>query len=212
MKVVLTESQYKKLLLENYKNIVGEKLMSLHNFSSQVVRDASKQLGFDFTFLLSYGAGIGALLKAVNEYLKGNFSGLDENQIAGLTIMAISVVFLETKNYRKSLDKIDDDGLNKELISAVGYTEKLKDKFAHLLKVLGLSIHRTSNIISYSFLIPLLNTLIGVVTKYGLDSEQFAMFIESFLISGIIAVEGVAIRNILLKAGEIIQNRNIKQS
>lgn len=212
MKVILTESQYKKILLENYKNKVGGTLTKLHNFSTKVVGDASRQLGFDFRFLLSYGAGIGAILDSVYEFLEGNFDGLSPTEIAGIAVMAVGVVFFEGKDYRKQLNKVDDLDLTNELNIAVKYTEKLKSKFSHLLKVLGMSIHRTSNIISYAFLIPLLSILIQVITEYGLNSEQFEMFVESFLISGVIAVEGVTIRDILFKAAEIIENRNIKRS
>ena len=212
MKVILTESQYKKILLENYKTKVGGTLTKLHNFSTKVVGDASRQLGFDFRFLLSYGAGIGAILDSVYEFLEGNFDGLSPTEIAGLTVMAVGVVFFEGKDYRRQLNKVDELDLTNELSVAVNYTEKLKGKFSHLLKVLGMSIHRTSNIISYAFLIPLLSILIQVVTEYGVNSEQFEMFVESFLISGVIAVEGVTIRDILFKAAEIIDNRNIKRS
>ena len=212
MKVILTESQYKKILLENYKNKVGGTLTKLHNFSTKVVGDASRQLGFDFRFLLSYGAGIGAILDSVYEFLEGKFDGLNPTEIAGLTVMAVGVVFFEGKDYRRQLNKVDASDLTNELNVAVNYTEKLKGKFSHLLKVLGMSIHRTSNIISYAFLIPLLSILIQVITEYGLNSEQFEMFVESFLISGVIAVEGVTIRDILFKAAEIIENRNIKRS
>lgn len=212
MKVILTESQYKKILLENYKNKVGGTLTKLHQFSTKVVGDASRQLGFDFRFLLSYGAGIGAILDSVYEFLEGNLDGLNPTEIAGLAVMAVGVVFFESKDYRRQLNKIDESDLTDELNVAINYTEKLRDKFSHLLKILGMSIHRTSNIISYAFLIPLLSILIQVITEYGINSEQFEMFVESFLISGVIAVEGVTIRDILFKAAEIIENRDIKRS
>jgi len=211
MKVVLTESQFKKILLEGYKEQINNKLMSMHDFSRKVVNDAMTQLKFDFRFLVSYGAGIGAILQSVFEYLDGNFNGLDDAQIAGLTVMAVGVVFFENKDLRTLLNKFKDEGLSSELDNAVSFTEKLKDKFAYLLKLLGMSIHRTSNIISYSFLIPILSIVIDLVTKHGVDSSQFSMFIEALLTSGLIAVEGVALRDVLLKAGEIIEKRNLTQ-
>ena len=58
---------------------------------------SARQLKFDFRFLLTYGAGIGAILQSVFDYLEGNFQGLDQNQIAGLAIMSIAVVFMKTK-------------------------------------------------------------------------------------------------------------------
>ena len=129
----------------------------MHEFSAKVVRDASTQLKFDFRFLVTYGAGIGAILQSVFEYLDGNFNGLTDTQIAGLAVMAVGIVFFEDKDLKKQISKLSEMGLDSELTQAVSFTDKLKSKFTHLLKLLGMSIHRLSNIVSYSFLIPILS-------------------------------------------------------
>jgi len=77
------------------------------------------------------------------------------------------------------------------------------------LKLLGMSIHRTSNIVSYSFLIPILSIVVDLVTKHGVDSSQYDMFIEALLTSGLIAVEGVALRDMLVRAGEMIERKGV---
>jgi len=100
-------------------------------------------------------------------------------------------------------------GLSSELNQAISYTEKLKNKFSYLLKLLGMSIHRTSNIVSYSFLIPILSIVIDLVTKHGVDSTQFSTFVEALLTSGLIAVEGVALRDMLVRAGEMIERKGV---
>ena len=203
MKVILTENQYKKILMESFKSTVSNVLSSVSEFTLRVIKDATQQLKFDFRFLLTYGAGIGAILKSVYEYLEGNFIGLSTNEIAGLTVMAVAVVFYENKDLKKLINKVDSSKLS----NAISYTDNLKNKFTHLLKVLGLSIHRTSNIISYSFLVPVLSILIEVVTKHGINSTQFDMLVEALSTSVAVAIPGVAIRDILFKAGEIIQNK-----
>jgi hypothetical protein len=212
MKVILTESQYRKLLKENFDQKVSGSLSKMHEFSKKVVSDASMQLRFDFRFLVTYGAGIGAILQSVFEYLEGNFNGLDDTQIAGLAVMAVGVVFYENKDLRKPESIINSLGLDKELETAVSFTNKLKLKFAHLLKLLGMSIHRVSNIISYSFLIPILSIVIEVVTTHGINSTQFQTLLESLITSGLIAVEGVALRDILIKAAEMIEKKGINQN
>lgn len=212
MKVVLTEEQYRRILKEGYNEKIGSRLMKLHDFSKKVVSDAAHQLKFDFRFLISYGAGIGAILQSVFEYLDGNFNGLDDTQIAGLAVMAVGVIFFENKDLKSALSKVNDMGLTDELDQAVAYTDKLKSKFSYLLKLLGMSIHRVSNIVSYSFLIPILSIVIEIVTKHGVDSTQFQMLIESLLTSGLIAVEGVALRDVLIKAGEMIEEKQLNQN
>jgi hypothetical protein len=203
MKVILTENQYKKLLRESFKSTVSNVLSNVSEFTLKVIKDATQQLKFDFRFLLTYGSGIGAILKSVYEYLEGNFVGLSTNEIAGLTVMAVAVVFYENKDLKELLNKVDSSKLS----NAVSYTDNLKNRFTHLLKVLGLSIHRTSNIISYSFLVPVLSILIEVVTKHGIESTQFDMLVEALSISVAVAIPGVAIRDILFKAGEMIENK-----
>jgi hypothetical protein len=203
MKVILTENQYKKLLRESFKSTVSNVLSNVSEFTLKVIKDATQQLKFDFRFLLTYGSGIGAILKSVYEYLEGNFVGLSTNEIAGLTVMAVAVVFYENKDLKELLNKVDSSKLS----NAVSYTDNLKNRFTHLLKVLGLSIHRTSNIISYSFLVPVLSILIEVVTKHGIESTQFDMLVDALSISVSVAIPGVAIRDILFKAGEMIENK-----
>lgn len=205
MKVVLTETQYRKLLEEHYKDNVTNTSSKIGAFTLKVIKDASTQLKFDFRFLLTYGAGIGAILQSVFDYLQGTFTNLDSNQIAGLTVMAIAVVFYENKDLKNIIDEMKGS----ELSTAISYTEKIKNKFSQLLKVLGLSIHRTSNIVSYSFLVPVLSILIDVVTKHGIESSQFEMLLEALSTSSLIAIPGVAIRDVLLKAANMIENKKI---
>lgn len=212
MKVILTESQYRKVLKENFDQRIGNSLSKMHAFSEKVVKDASTQLKFDFRFLVTYGAGIGAILQSVFDYLEGNFSGLDDTQIAGLAVMAVGVVFYENKDLRDPNNIINSLGLADQLNKAISFTDKLKLKFSHLLKLLGMSIHRVSNIVSYSFLIPILSIVIEIVTKHGVESTQFQTLLESLLTSGLIAVEGVALRDILIKAAEMVEKKNTSQS
>jgi len=211
MKVILTESQYRKVLKENFDQRIGNSLSKMHAFSERVVKDASTQLKFDFRFLVTYGAGIGAILQSVFDYLQGNFNGLDDTQIAGLTVMAVGVVFYENKDLRDPNNIINSLGLADQLNKAISFTDKLKLKFSHLLKLLGMSIHRVSNIVSYSFLIPILSIVIEIVTKHGVESAQFQTLLESLLTSGLIAVEGVALRDILIKAAEMVEKKNTSQ-
>lgn len=210
MKVVLTEEQYRMILKEGFGERISNTLTRSNEFLKKVISDVKKQLGFDFRFLLTYGAGIGAILQSVFDYLEGNFQGLDQNQIAGLAIMAVAVVFYENKDYSKQIDKLESENLGGEFKKTVRHTQRLKEKFVHLLNVLGLSVHRTSNILSYSFLVPLLSILISVVTDHGVNSDQFEMFVESLVTSAMIAIPGVAIRDVLSKAAEIIQRKGLK--
>jgi hypothetical protein len=50
--------------------------------------------------------------------------------------------------------------------------------------------------------------LIEVVTKHGINSQQFDMLVEALTTSVAVAIPGVAIRDILFKAAEIIEKKS----
>ena len=58
MKVVVSESQYKKLLVEEFKQDIDSALKSSYEFAKDIVKTAEQQLKTSFQFLLTYGAGI----------------------------------------------------------------------------------------------------------------------------------------------------------
>ena len=78
MKVVLTETQYTKNIKGDIiRDNVTNTLSKIGAFTLKVIKDASNQLKFDFRFLLTYGAGIGAILQSVFDYLQGTFTNLE---------------------------------------------------------------------------------------------------------------------------------------
>ena len=94
MKVILTEEQYRMVITEGVKEHIENKLKQSYEFAKDVINGAQEQLGLSFRFLLTYGAGIGSVMRPVTDYLKGNYSGLSDTEIQGLAIAAISLVSL----------------------------------------------------------------------------------------------------------------------
>ena len=102
MKIVITESQYKRLLVESVKDeILSTTEKNFQSFLS-ILKTASAQLRDSFKFLVTYGAGIGVLVGPVTQYLQQEYPTLNREQIAALFIMAVSVVFFETQNLKDS--------------------------------------------------------------------------------------------------------------
>jgi hypothetical protein len=197
MKILISESQYKRLILESSK----EKIVSTteDNFNSflQILKTASEQLKDSFKFLVTYGAGIGALVGPVTQYLQSEYPTLNDKQIAALFIMAISTVFFERQNLKNSEEWFEIRNLNDELSNTVSYVEKLKSRVGNILNVAGSTIYRGMDILGYTFLLPIFGTLLTLITDQGMNTEELSSIVEPLVTSGLITLSGVAIKQFI---------------
>jgi hypothetical protein len=197
MKVLISETQYKRLLVESTK----DKILSTteKNFQSflSILKTASAQLRDSFRFLVTYGAGIGALVGPVTQYLQQEYPTLNREQIAALFIMAISIVYFENQNLKKSKEWITIRNLDDELESAVEYIQKLKNKVKNILNVSGASIYRSMDILSYTFLLPIFSTLLNLMTNQEVSNDLMTDLFEPLVSSGLITLSGAAIKEFI---------------
>lgn len=197
MKIVITESQYKRILVESVK----DKILSTteKNFQSflSILKTASAQLRDSFKFLVTYGAGIGALVGPVTQYLQQEYPTLNREQIAALFIMAVSVVFFERQNLKDSEEWFKIRNLDDELESAKDYIQKMKDKVKNILKVTGSSIYRGMDILSYTFLLPIFGILLNFMTDQNLGDDILSDILEPLVSSGLITLSGAAIKEFI---------------
>ena len=76
MKIIITETQHKKILLENASENVINKLESLRNFFTDILKTVKKQFGIDLEFLLTWGTTISGFVKPVSDFIQGEFPEL----------------------------------------------------------------------------------------------------------------------------------------
>jgi hypothetical protein len=147
-------------------------------------------------------------MEPVQKYLESEYQGLEPWQVSSLVVAAMSIVYYTGKDYVKIKKELESQGLDDELESAVKKTESIKDKFADMLNVLGLSIYTAKDILAYTFLLPVLGMLINVVTTFGVDSVQFTTLIEAILTSGLITTSGVAVRDVIQSVAKRISKKS----
>lgn len=208
MDVIITESQYKAILTEKINLDLKSLSTRFSKLIEKIVSDVKNQFGISTRFALTYGAGIGALMEPVQKYLESEYPGLEPWQVSSLVVAAMSIVYYTGKDYVKIKKELESQGLDDELESAVKKTESIKDKFADMLNVLGLSIYTAKDILAYTFLLPVLGMLINVVTTFGVDSVQFTTLIEAILTSGLITTSGVAVRDVIQSVAKRISKKS----
>ncbi len=203
MQYILTEEQHQLILTEGFKDAVEDRLKRAYDFTKDTINRAGQQYGLSFKFLLTYGAGIGSIMPAIYDYLNGKYPTLSDSDIAGLALSAISLVFFNAKDYVKIYKKMKEEGQIEELGDAVSFTEKLKDRVARILDVLGMSLYQGLDIISYSFLLPILPAILKMLADADLDMVA----LKGLMNSSFITVSAVTLQKIIEKLTEKISSK-----
>ena len=70
MNIIITESQYKYILLEESSNGIIKTLNGLKSFTSKVLKTSKKQIGLDLEFLRTWGSTIGGFIGPISNFVK----------------------------------------------------------------------------------------------------------------------------------------------
>ena len=113
-----------------------------------------------------------------------------------ISIGVIATYFIDNKKIdTKIYNDIQENGLSKVFEVILKKSDLLRNTFVDFIDSLGLSFHRVTNMLSYTFIIPLINPLFELL-RYGtienVDPKDLALRIIGFTgatISGIIFKE-----------------------
>jgi len=107
MDLILTESQFIKLLKEQQEEEIAGIFEKSRDFTKKFLKDVKKQFGIDFTFLLTWGSVIGGFVGPISNYMEDRYSNLSESDIT-LICFGITLTFfssnkekLSVRNYKR---------------------------------------------------------------------------------------------------------------
>jgi len=81
MKIIVNESQYKKLLFEETSKNSIDKLKELKKFFGDLKNDVKTQIGLDLSFLSTWGVTIAGFVRPIAEFIEGNFPELTNKKL-----------------------------------------------------------------------------------------------------------------------------------
>lgn len=198
MKFIITEEQYKQILNEGITDTITKKIEKFKEFFQKIIDDLKTSYNFHIKFGLTYGAGIGAIIQPITDYLNSRYPNLETSQIEMLAVASIMIVFFEGKEIEKIEKKVTEENLENELADGVGYVEVLSVKFKKVMNVLGMSVYRLSDIVAYAFLLPLLSEIYKFMDK-GVEAMDFDLISKSIMISTGIMIGGNLIKRMVEK-------------
>ena len=160
MKIIISESQYKKILLEERQNSLLGKLKGLKSFFKKVSEETKNQVGLDLNFLTTWGVTIAGFVMPVSDFIGGKFPEMTSTDLSLIATGIILTYYHSNKEMLgKVLNKIKEKELVFEFDSALKAADKLKNVFLSFIESLAIPTSKISNMLAYTFLIPILPEL-----------------------------------------------------
>ena len=177
MDLILTESQFIKLLKEQQEKEITGIFEKSRNFTKKFLKDVKKQFGIDFTFLLTWGSVIGGFVGPISNYMEDRYSNLSESDIT-LICFGITLTFFSSN--KEKLHKVLEIIKEKKLITffdrAILKSYELRDAMFNFLESLNITFSKVSNMIAYTFLIPLV-PLLKDMSDLDLSEQQVNLIV-----------------------------------
>ena len=199
MKVVLTESQYRAILLNESRDEFTNYLSNLKEFAETVITKTEQDLKINLNMLLIWGAGVGGVMAPLNDFImSGNFN-LNEFQVASILCATSAILFNENKSVIKTLvDHIKKQGIFEVFSQVLKKGTKLRQTFFKFVESLNMTLYTISNIMSYSFIIPIL-PIIWEMSQSGIKGNEVKEIIVRLMSFGLVSVSGNALKELITK-------------
>ena len=200
MDFLISEQQLKLILEEQDKSKLSTYMKILYSFTSDIVQKAKKKFGLNLKLLLTWGASVGGLVLPLSHFIdSGNFE-LDDNQKILILIGVATIIFYDTKSSVAEIKKLlKENNIEKEFNSILKKGKELKEAFLNFLNSLNLSVRNTSELISYSFLIPIIQDLQDIATNSTDLNVATMRIVKRILASGVVTISAEALTTIVKK-------------
>jgi hypothetical protein len=201
--ILISESQKRRLIIESVGDNLGKDTKKLFDLTKSIINQSSEQLGMNLQFMLTWGASIGGLMGPLSDYIEGKSPSITDMDKSLILIGVISVLYYDNKeSIEKILKKIKDGGLSDEFLDTLRKGKEIKKTFLDFLSSLNISAHKMTNIMSYTFIIPLLPMLYSISQSGEISPKDIESIVKRIAGFGMITVSGIALKELI---GKIIK-------
>lgn len=189
MDIILTESQYIRILKEQNENKIADVFQNSKSFTKNLLSNVKKQFGIDFNFLGTWGSVIGGFVGPIDDYLHGRYTNLSESDITLISFGILLTFFSDNKEkLKKVLDLVKERGIITFFDRALMKSYDLKESFLSFLESLNVSFPKIGNMISYAFLVPLVPIIFNL-SNLDLGKDQIELIVKgiSIYVGGILS-------------------------
>ena len=197
--ILITEEQKRKLLSESSVGGLGDIIKQNYEFVKKIIKDSTQQVGINLEFLITWGATIGGFVGPLEDYLAGRHPELSDLEISLILMGVIASYYIDNKTFvTKIFDKIKEEGLIKPFKTVLTKSKELKEVFLDFIGSLGITLHKVTNIMSYTFIIPLIPMLYNL-GKGDSDSFELSHIAQRLAGFGLLTISGVILKELINK-------------
>lgn len=192
--ILITENQKRLLLKESLLKDVSEVIKNNYEVASEILKSSKEQMGVNLQFLVTWGASIGGFVGPLTQFVEGNNPELTSTQVTSIMIGVIATFYLDNREtILKIVNRLKEDGLFDVYINAVSKGKELKRSFVRFIESLNMTLHKVTNMMTYTFIIPLVEKILSMSQSGEItndDIKQLAMRIASF---GLLTVSSITV-------------------
>ena len=200
MNYIITEHQMEVIVEGLSGSKFSENMRRLYSFSSRLITKVEKKYGLNLKLLSTWGPAVGGFVLPLDNYIKSGSFNFTEQQSALVLIGVAATIFFDNKPLlRKVLDKIKEENIVDGFKQVLSQAKDLKKVFVKFISSLSTSISSVSEIISYSFLIPIVSDLQNMLSNNSDLFELSKLITERLLSSGVVIVSAVILNEVIEK-------------
>jgi uncharacterized membrane protein len=200
MKIAVTEHQKKFIITESISEEFNSIIERGYNFTKEILEKSAEQIGINIQFAITWGASIGGMVGPLNDFIKNTESEMSDIEISLLLTGIIASYYVDNKEYvKKILTKIKEKGLSEVFLRVFKKSQELKNAFFDFIESLNITLHKVTNIMSYTFIIPIIPMLYDMATGSNLDGEQISEIAKRLASFGVLTVSGILVRELINK-------------
>ena len=191
---LINETQKRQFLFESMSDEMKQQSKENKNLIERIYRDVSKQINFDLSIMLTFSASISGFIGPVEQFLNDNYQGLTSMETS---LILTGVIFQYIQDNKETLreiySKIREQGLISPFRNALDKSERLKESFMNLVLSLGVSFQKTSNILGYTFLIPIIPILYKAISDGLVSYDDVSDIVKRITIFGGLNYGGITL-------------------
>lgn len=198
--IFINENQKRLILNESFSDDFANAIKNNYEFTKKVLKEASEQTGANFEFLITWGASIGGFIGPLEDYIRGREVSINEVQLSLILTGVIASYYIDNKEtINKIISKIKEEGLMNAYKAATKKAGQLKTAFFDFISSLGLTLHKVTNIMGYTFVIPLIPMIYNISIGGNPDKITISHLVKRIVAFGLLTISGIILRELITK-------------
>jgi len=194
MNYIITENQLKVITEGITIGKINENMKRLYSFSVKMINKVEKKYGLNLRLLSTWGPAVGGFVMPLDNFIKTRDFNFTEPQSALVLAGVAATIFFDNKPMiKKILDKIKEEGIVDGFKEVLNKGKELRNVFIKFMNSLSTSITSVSEIVSYSFLIPIIGDIQNMLGKNPNILVLSKTIGERLLASGVVLVGAVTL-------------------